>query len=402
MTDDEEVTPATISTATPPLVLTDGNLALAYDAPLSVAPAAAYTTQNSNARLQFWIVVHVGVMAVDNVSVDGMDLTTLPSNVEIVEWKTGVGEIEYNDRPRLRENFTDVTPYCPLLQQFMTRLVGITLDQAKKIQIDLIGVLFESKRQAPYHHPVAAGDYSWDASDATMVTSMIPSIQSAISTINQINAQLGTVIPALNSAGSSLAASVNSNVVTGGNNLSSAINTNVVNPTNALRDEINSAIVTPERTIHDEFNANVVISDSNKCSTLVANLVPTLVAAGTFASPGVTSLTPIPNLSAACLAIYLATVVAAVGNYFNNVANTFTVSWPSIPNAAGSNQSWVPVGSTTAVNVTPTEQTAIMQGIATRTKNLTTAKNTKTNEVNALTTIGAVIAYDVTTGWPTA
>jgi hypothetical protein len=50
--------------------------------------------------------------------------------------------------------------------------------------------------------------------------------------------------------------------------------------------------------------------------------------------------------------------------------------------------------------VTSAEQGAINNGITSKTQSLTTAKNSKIAAVNALTTIAAVIAYDVTAGWP--
>jgi hypothetical protein len=40
-----------------------------------------------------------------------------------------------------------------------------------------------------------------------------------------------------------------------------------------------------------------------------------------------------------------------------------------------------------------------MSGIAARTNDLNLKRNTKIGEVNALTTVDDVIAYDVTTGW---
>jgi hypothetical protein len=59
----------------------------------------------------------------------------------------------------------------------------------------------------------------------------------------------------------------------------------------------------------------------------------------------------------------------------------------------------LPVGGTTPVNLTATDISNIMSGIAARRLNLQTTKNIKINQVNALTTIAAVIAYDVTAGW---
>ena len=75
------------------------------------------------------------------------------------------------------------------------------------------------------------------------------------------------------------------------------------------------------------------------------------------------------------------------------------VPWTALPNVATSDVVWIPVGGTAPVTVTPAEQAAIMSGIAARTNDLNVKKNTKLGQVAALTTIDAVIDYDVTTGW---
>jgi hypothetical protein len=102
-----------------------------------------------------------------------MDFSSLPTDIWMVQWIDGKGEIEYQDAEGnnlngLRENFIDLTPWIPFFQQFMTFLPGITLEQAQKIQIELIAELYENKRQLPFHFAVTAGDFSWEATDAAL------------------------------------------------------------------------------------------------------------------------------------------------------------------------------------------------------------------------------------------
>jgi hypothetical protein len=75
------------------------------------------------------------------------------------------------------------------------------------------------------------------------------------------------------------------------------------------------------------------------------------------------------------------------------------IPWTNVPHVPVANAAWIPIGATSPVNVTPAEQAAIMSGIAARAADLNVKQNIKIGEVNALTTVTAVINYDVTTGW---
>jgi hypothetical protein len=270
------------------------------------------------------------IFAVDNASVSGMDFSTLPSDLWMVQWTDGKGELERqvdadtNDNG-LREPFIDVIPYAPFFQQFLTKLPMLTLVQAKKVQIDLVKQIFEAKRQAPYHYPVASGDYSWDASDDALYSSAGAQIQNAIASINAIATRLNTVIPALNTNDEGFA--------TQGNNLKNYFNDPVIN------------------------SMDIYLQASSSPLGLPGSIAYTTV---TFAA------TP--------------------------------VAWTALPPVT-INMQWIPIGGTAPVAVTTAEQTAILNGIAVRTSDLTAKKNVKVAQVNALTTISAVIAYDVTTGW---
>lgn len=121
--------------------------------------------------MRWWLNTDNKAFSYENALVTGgMDFSSLPTDIWMVQWIDGQGEIEYQDADGnnlngIRENFADVTPWAPFFQQFMILLPGITLAQAQKIQCDLINELYNDKRELPFHYPVAAGDFSWDATD---------------------------------------------------------------------------------------------------------------------------------------------------------------------------------------------------------------------------------------------
>lgn len=159
----------------------------------------------------FWMVVGPAVMCVDNVNVSGMDFSSLPSNVAMIQWREGRGEIELTTGPALRTAFYDVTPYTALFQQFMTLLSGLTLAQAQQIQSNLVAMLYEHKRQMPFNFTVSAGDFNWstlDADIAAMAIETIPFVVAAIaagtgssgSSLAALATQINVMIDQLNAA----------------------------------------------------------------------------------------------------------------------------------------------------------------------------------------------------------
>jgi len=330
------------------------------------------------------------LFSVDNASVSGMDFSGLDSDIFMIQWTDGKGEIERqfdkdtNDNG-LREGFFDVTPYAPLFQQFLRKTPWLTLDQAKKVQIDLILQLFDSKRQMPFHYAVAAGDYWWDASDGSMYAGSIPSIQN-------LNASVGQIIARINSIQSwldSLCGVISSGISDVGDNVVYQINNNVVGIHNAA--------------IYADNVNNVAAGDAlvNYINTVICPAIKTTL----LASVPSGEATILVN-GAAGTGAQSSTVIDFVDNPYNMTsisADFVSISPPSyaaLPPVGSTNVQWIPIGSSTPVNVTPAEQAAILQGIASRTNALNQVKYTKTAEVTALTTIDSVIDYDVTTGWP--
>jgi hypothetical protein len=364
------------------------------------------------------------IFSVDNASVTGMDFSELLETIPdlwMVQWIEGKGELERqdveNDRNLngLRESFIDITPYTPLFQQFLEKLPGLTLPQAKKIQIELIGEIYNAKRQAPFHYPVAAGNYWWDASDAASAVNPASSIQVVINSLNTLIGKVNALAGEINSivvtqTNANIAAKVNANVVTD-------VNTNIVAKLNDMVSHINANIVTP---------GNAFISDHNTYTVGVLNgsLVPyvnntlvgnSAVSANTLNSKlqstvfeGVGITVPAPGLAGNIAVIGFG--FPATGQAFSSLVDSFAgvsgvtsiagVNWSTMPTVGAlPGGQFVPIGATAPVTLTSAEIAGIQNGIAARTNDLNIKKNRKIGEVNALTTIAAVIVYDVTAGW---
>jgi hypothetical protein len=359
--------------------------------------------------VRWWLNTDHGRFSVDNASVGGIDCSSLDPTIWMVQWQDGRGEIEHqvdkdtNDNG-LRENFIDVIPYAPFFQQFLARCPRLTLTQAKKIDVDLIRQIFESKRQAPFHYPVAAGDFYWDATDETLMSSTVAAIQNATASLNQVIAALNSVV-----------AHFNSNFVGIINQNAGYSNTLVAQINSAIVNAINSTMVAQINAIVDAHN-NTVNTDNSYGNSLVAYIngilggfgVPETISGGLQQRvDGVTSQSWANGISVAIAtctigwnnpysASYVGGVTGVGPGTFNNAS---AAPYTPIPAVSVANAQWIPIGATAPVTVTPAEQAAILNGITARTNDLNAKKNIKIGEVNALTTVDAVIAYDVTSGW---
>jgi hypothetical protein len=67
---------------------------------------------------------------------------------------------------------------------------------------------------------------------------------------------------------------------------------------------------------------------------------------------------------------------------------------------AGPPIDWPPLNSTVMVRMSMASMRSLIASIQQRRTTLQNTQLAKTNAINALTTVAAVIAYDVTTGWP--
>jgi hypothetical protein len=360
--------------------------------------------------VRWWLNTEHQVFSVDNASAVGMDYSALPANLWMVQWHEGKGEIEYQtddggNENGLRESFIDIVPYAPYFQQFLRlmKAKNLLLNQAKKVQIDLLRQIFESKRQMPYHYPVAAGDYWWDATDETLFSSVAAQLQMAIASINSIGAKINSLVSSINAIDASICQQVNSTVVGG-------INSNVVAPGDALTaahndflTKVTNGIYQPLYYFVEHFNS--VLGTHIDYDNLPLNTINNrLQRRSDFPMDGGGVGAGLPGL-AATLPTYSNTVAGPGASYGPDFVPVSQISygggvvWTPITDVPSANAQWIPFGGTVPVNVTPPEQSAIMQGIAARTNDLNVKKNTKIGEVNALTVVDDVIDYDVTTGW---
>lgn len=347
-------------------------------------------------------------MSVDNASVKDMDFSELiidEPDLWMVQWQEGKGEIERQvvidgsgdgdlNLNGLRETFIDIIPYCPLFQQFLTKMKdkALLLPQAKKVQNDLITEVFNSKRQEPYYYKVASGNYGyWDASDANLFASTVPALQNAIAKVNEIISRLNAQFPALQAIDDNLSARDNS--------VCAIVNANVVNPGDVLTAQVNANVVTPGEQIRAEINGNIVNYMNSNASTVSAACASSPI----LEDGGTSTAVAKPGLGSALLqspGLYQFAFAAVNADFLTcSIAPLATVGWTAMSNVTQTNVSWIPIGQSTPVTVTPAESAAILNGIAARTNALQAKKATKQAQVNALTTVDAVIAYDVTTGW---
>src|SRR5262245_49494088 len=242
---------------------------------------------------------------------DYSDLLASEPDLWMVHWTEGKGEIEYlvpdTDTPTndngLRESFYDVTPYVPLFDQFLERIPRLTLDQAKKIKIDLIKQLFESKRQMQFHYPIAAGEFWWDATDGSLYASTAGGLQSTTVKVNELAAKLNALVNLINQY---VADGVNTGIVPVGNATVSQVNSIVVNGVNAgLINSLNPIFANLANEINTNitYEGNMTISFINDTinAKLDASIQRTGIPVGeatTFvASPGLPSGESMPDIT---------------------------------------------------------------------------------------------------------
>jgi hypothetical protein len=328
--------------------------------------------------MRFAIMANAGSMTVENAGIVGLDVSTLDPTINMVQWRDGKGEIERYDQQRLRDISIDPTPYAPFMQQFMRIIDPLSLDQAKKLQTEFIGELFDSKCQAPFHFVIAAGDFMWDCtypSIAAMSSVGLPALYNTLlgssnSTISDINNRFSSVASQVNSSVGTLIGSINSVLGTIANNF-----TIIINQTN-------------DRVI--DFLNNTVLG-THSIGAGGPNTINNMLQTGTsdpHAAPGLSGdIAHTTHLDSA----------PPLGSVSGGPP--ITVAPISTPTGGGATIQWVPIDSPSAVNVTTVEFMTMMSGIAARRQTLQITKNTKTNAVNAMTDINDVIDYDVTAGW---
>jgi hypothetical protein len=294
----------------------------------------------------------------------------------------------------------------------------LLLPQAKKVQIELINEVYNSKRQAPYHYPVAAGDYYWDATDSTLNSSTAAGLQSAIATVNALVDKVNAMVAAINA---NVVVGVNTGIVNSGNSVINQANanfSNVISGINGILSALAAEINGDFSGLAGEIASNIVGTGNSTIAHLNNTVLGTFTGglSGTpetvnnklrNTTPGsdttIYGLTAdiAPNgfsfygVSTYGVSTYSLTYTAIVASFVAISA----IPWTNQGHVPVATANWIPVGATAPVPVTPAEQAAILAGISARAADLNVKRNVKIGEVNALTDIDDVIDYDVTVGW---
>ena len=213
--------------------------------------------------MRWWVNTDHGRMCVDNAVVSGLDFSDLSPDIWMVQWADGKGEIERqvdkdtNDNG-LRETFVDIIPYCGYFQQFLALCPLLTITQAKKVQIDLIDEVYNSKRQEPFCYEVAAGDYCWPANDESLFSSTAAGLQNATASLNLLIDKVNGLVAQINA---NIVASTNSGIVGPGNSVITQANADfasIVAQANNIQDAVQAEVNGGFTGIQSEIGSNIV------------------------------------------------------------------------------------------------------------------------------------------------
>ena len=354
------------------------------------------------------------VMSVDNAAAKGMDFSALPPNLWMVQWIDGKGEIEYQTSDGrnlngLRDPFTDVMPYAPYFQQFLILMQsqGLLLPQAKRVQCDLIETIYDSKRQMPISY---LGD-SWNCSDKEVdgMTQKAASVMAALfagqtlegndalsSMTTQINDAIDVLETQINTAFGGNTTQINAAFVNDRDNVNVAISqitSQTTTAVNTVASQGSTAVDNLRLAINDVVVQQTRFSVSDLKSQVGSAMAFPIDVSGVNDGPEfIVQQAGLPGANAPGTGITQAAVSG--------------VSIPGVADIPGSGMvppttiiPWIPLNSTVARNLTFAQFSELLDLIADRRFALNQTAITKKITVNAMTTISAVIAYDVTTGW---
>lgn len=286
-------------------------------------------------------------MSIDNQPL-AIDTSPLVANIEIVAYdcSRGSGNLEYNNSLRVLSPFTDVMPYAPFVNAWITAaaaIIGmtITLAQAKTVKLGLVDGIFNSKRQLP----ISYAGQTWDASDQALA-----GMQAAVNSWD--------IAAAISAGDAALANSVN------GMSLQVILTQSASQPSGAGGD---TSFI---RYLYD-------ISPRTGAKT---GWSPTFTN-----SPGW---------------IYPSGVTG--GGVNQQPAYVGSKSAMTYQSTSGPNVSWPPLNATLPVTLSMMSMRTLLSNIQSRRATLQSTRLAKKNTINLLTTIAAVITYDATAGWPTS
>jgi hypothetical protein len=291
--------------------------------------------------VQFWIAKD-GTVAVSDALFSGIDVSALPTNVKMVFWNTDVqsGELLYSDRVLAREKFTDLSPYLPILNDWIRAAsnqlavatpkadIPLTITQAVTIKSSLVDGLFVSKRQAP----IVLSGQTYDGSDAE--TAAMSNAVNASSPA-AINLALAALTASVNTAASQAVTNVNTETALFNTDLHTDV-TDVAN-VNSLAFGVSAAI---------SFPIDIGLLATTQPSIAAAS-VPATITAPTVDGP--------------------------------------TISWP---NTSGAPQS-----------LSFSQISALLKSLTDRRVTLQSRLVAHKTAIATLTTPAAVASYDITAGW---
>lgn len=295
--------------------------------------------------MDFVIARSEAIMAIDNQPLE-IDSSALASNISMVAYdcSAGKGSIEYSDSLRVLTPFTDVTPYVAFPNTWLTAAAALVamplmLAQAKRVKIGLIDGIFNSKRQLP----ITYAGQTWEATDQALL-----GMQAAVNSWD--------IAGAISSGDAALANNVNT------------MQLRVILTQNASQPPGAGGGTSYIRYLND-------------------------ISPRTGAKSGwAPSFTNSPG--------WIFPSGVSGGGVNQQPAYQGSKTDISFQSTSGPNVSWPPLNATTPVTLSMTSMRTLLSNIQSRRAALQIARLTKTNTINLMTTIGAVITYDVTAGWP--
>lgn len=306
--------------------------------------------------LRFAAVRSEAVMSIDNASIEFDFRSLLAANVEIVAWDGKEGQIEYNDRPRVMEGFTDPSPYNALINGWLNAAVvapqPLTLAQARKIKLDFIEAIFVYKRKVPYTYV----GHNWPTDDESMLMAL-----TAMSRWAASNPEI--------------------------TNLKSVVN-NIIR-TYARADAISW-----------EEAGSWTVQSSGPASFDTGNAALQGMA---IAVSGQTVYSPSTIYRIDGRMNYLRIWTPAWALYYPTRGGVPDASsYPNVNNVPGMDDPvllWESLSTGTAVRLTFAQASGLLTGISNRNETLLTTKLSKRAQINAFVSMANLIAFDVLSGW---
>lgn len=352
---------------------------------------------------QWWIQPHQALVCIDDALLQDIDCSSVADNIYLVFWYGEKGEILYthDDRPAIREPFYDIAPYVPIFDKWMaaakTASPPLTLPQAKFVKSSEVDALFASKRQLPVSYLGHLWNGSDDAtgamSDQIAAITAPPDPSGAINSstaalATSVNQALAALVDSVNSAHSTIVSSANTanDSIVGGSGVG-----NVVDQMNSVNDSfssdnsiaINDMLAELRTGITDAITQhagviNQILHNQPYTGDALNGTQPTFVGASfvdaTHPTPGA-----VPDVSAPAV-------------------SAPPVSATPVPPTTAPDIMWPPIGEP-PVSLTYNQFTTLLGMLTQRRNALQLVRTDHKNNIVSLTTVDAVIAYDITQGW---